>query len=257
MKALFSLAALACGVGLVGGTGVEGGPRPAGRDDAKSLKVSIHRTLGVGDFEGFHDLTVDDKSLTAEEARDLRKMVQDAHFFTLTSSPKPPPIVPDPSAGYDLKVEMDGKEHAIWVKDGDIGESLKPLVEWLTARARRAKGAEACGPDQPAVEKAVKVEFTKSGGEAGLFWSAKLDSATLRAEDARRLRKLLADARFLELPEKLTDSHGRDLFGYTIVVEVDGKRHSVEVYDDTMPEGLRPLTDWLAERATLDRPAGR
>ena len=42
-----------------------------------------------------------------------------------------------------------------------------------------------------------------------------------------------------------------------IAVEQDGKQHTVEVYDDTMPDGLRPLIDWLAERAALDRPAGR
>jgi hypothetical protein len=241
MKALVSLAVLACGAGLAGAAEDEGGPRAADRDDAKSLTVSIHRAVGVGDFVGFRDLTVDAKNLTAEEAKELRKLVQDANFFKLASSPPPPQGVPDPPAGYDLKVEMDGKKHAISVTDFDVGESLKPLVDWLTARAR----------------KAVTVEFTKSGGEAGRRWAGTFNSAALKEKDAKQLRKLIADARFFDLPEKLTDTCGRDLFGYTIAVEQDGKQHTVEVYDDTMPDGLRPLIDWLAERAALDRPAGR
>jgi hypothetical protein len=100
----------------------------------------------------------------------------------------------------------------------------------------------------------VTVEFKKSGGIAGMRWKGTVDSAALSAEDAAELRKLVADARFFDVKEKLTDTHIADGFGYTITVEMDGKRHTVTVFDDTMPDGLRPLTDWLEKRADLDRP---
>jgi hypothetical protein len=48
------------------------------------------------------------------------------------------PDVPDPPAGYDLTVEMDGRKHSIWITDGDVTPSLRPLIQWLTERARKA-----------------------------------------------------------------------------------------------------------------------
>ena len=239
MKALISLAAaLACGVALAG-DGAAGCGAPL-REEAKSLKVHFRRTPGVGDFQGAPDVTLDAKDLSAEEARDLRKLVQDADFFKLSSTTLPQGI-PDPPAGYDLKVEMDGQEHSIWVSDFAVGKELKPLIDRLTARTKDR----------------VMVEFKKSGGIAGMRWKGTVDSAALSADDAAKLRKLVADAKFFDVKEKLTDTHIADGFGYTITVEMDGKRHTVQVYDDTMPDRLWPLVEWLDHRADLERPAGR
>jgi hypothetical protein len=240
MRVFWSIAALVGGVALFGGAAT--GRVAAGDDAGKALKVHFARTLGVGDFTGFPDLTSSDKDLSAGQERRLRQLLADAGFFELTSSPPPPPYVPDPPAGYDLRVEMDGRTHSIWVQDGDVGDALKPLIEWLADRAK---------------EESVKVRFTKSGGIAGLLWSAELDSASLSAEDARELRKRIADAHFFGLPEKPGETHGADLFAYTVTAEMGGKRHTVQVSDDTAPESLRPLLDWLSERAELQRPCGR
>jgi hypothetical protein len=57
-------------------------------------------------------------------------------------SPALPPCVPDPLAGYDLTVEMSGRNHAIWVTDADVTPPLRPLIQWLTDRARKAGAAE-------------------------------------------------------------------------------------------------------------------
>src|SRR5205823_428743 len=56
-----------------------------------------------------------------------RKLIADAKFFELRSSMESENI-PDPHAGYNLKLEMDGKTHTIWVVDGDLTPSLKVLV---------------------------------------------------------------------------------------------------------------------------------
>jgi hypothetical protein len=210
-------------------------------DKVKTLKVHFARTRGVGDFNGFPDVDLDAKRLTAEERHLLRKLIANARFFDLSSSPKPPPYVPDPLAGYDLTVEMDGHKHSIWIVDSDVNKSLRPLIDWLTDRAK----------------KTIQINFTKSGGIAGFHWTGTINSNNLSAEDARKLRQLIADARFFKLPAENGETHVLDGFGYSITVEMDGKRHTVQVFDDTAPTDLWPLIHWLSDRAILDRPAGK
>jgi hypothetical protein len=207
----------------------------------KTLKVHLVRTRGVGDFNGFPDVDLDAKRLTAEEVRQLRKLIEDARFFELSSSPKPPPYVPDPLAGYDLTVEMGGRKHSIWVVDSAVTPSLRPLIQWLTDRAKET----------------IQIEFTKSGGIAGFRWKTTMNSNNLSTEDARKLRQLIADARFFKLPTENGETQVRDGFGYSITVEMDGKRHTVQVFDDTAPADLWPLLHWLSDRAILDRPASK
>src|SRR5262249_44962447 len=140
------------------------------------------------------------------------------------------PVPPDPSVGYDLTVDMDGRTHTIWVADFSVSKSLKPLIDWLKAREKPA----------------LRVEIQKSGGLAGRqFPPTTLESTNLSADDARKLAQLLAEVRFFDRPESYP-AHGADLFWYTITVEQNGKRHSVS-YDDA-PEELKPLLDWLGGR---------
>jgi hypothetical protein len=137
MQELFGVVlGLALGVIPCGGAGAV--PCP---DKAKTLTVHFARTRGVGDFTGFPDLNLDARNLSTAEQTRLRRLIADARFFRLSSSPAPPPFIPDPPAGYDLSVEMDGRAHTVWVTDGDVTPSLQPLIQWLTDRARKA-GAE-------------------------------------------------------------------------------------------------------------------
>ncbi|HEV3117950.1 MAG TPA: protealysin inhibitor emfourin [Gemmataceae bacterium] len=207
-----------------------------GRADA--LKVHFRRTLGVGDFQGFPELTLDAKQLSAHDLRQLQKLVDTARCFELSSSPTPPPHGPDPPAGFDLTVDRGGRRHTIWVTDGDVSPTLRPLVQWLTDRARKAAERD----------ELIKIEFTKSGGIAGLHGTTKVDSSTLPAEEERQLRRLIAAARFFELPSDLLDTRGADRFQYTITIEMGRKRHTVEVCDGAVPAALQPLLTWLCER---------
>jgi len=171
------------------------------------------------------------KNLSAEDVKKLRKLIEDADSFNLQSSPPQSPVPPDPSVGFDLTVDMDGRTNTIWVRDTDVSKSLTPLIDWLKAREKPA----------------IRIEIQKSGGIAGrIFPPTTLESSKLSADDARKLDQLLTDVRFFELPESYP-AHGADLFGYTITVEQNGKRHSVS-FDDT-PEELKPLMDWLAGQA--------
>lgn len=210
----------------------------------------------MGDFNGFRDVDLDGSKLSAEETAQLRKMIEDAHFFDLKPSPTPPPNIPDPMAGYDLTIEMDGRTHAIWVQDGDVGKSLQPLIDALTLRAKP------CLEQVPATIRAeeeqpvIQVEFTTGGGIAGFRETATVDSATLSAEDAQKLAKLIADARFFDLLEQFPPSGTADGFGYTIAVEMNGKKHTVNVDDEKVPAELKPLIEWLASRSISQAPVG-
>ncbi|HVS38372.1 MAG TPA: protealysin inhibitor emfourin [Gemmataceae bacterium] len=218
--------------------------------DAGYVKVHFHRTPGVPDFNSHPAVDLDGKNMTADEAKALRKRIEDAGFFDLQSSPTPPPNIPDPPAGYDLTVDMDGRTHTIWVVDHDVSKTLKPLIDWLNDRAtlielhdKLVVPAKAREEEQPA----IRVEFAKSGGIAGLsFPPTVIDGATLSAADAHKLAKLIADARFFEQPERFPATEIPDGFSYTITVEMNGKRHTIHVAEDVVPMELAPLIDWIS-----------
>ena len=254
MKKLLSLAAGLVGVVVLAAAG-RGGCLP--EQDAGYVKVHFKRTPGVNDFSSHPTVDLDGKNLSVEEAKQLRKLIEDAGFFDLKSTPPQSPVVPDPMSGYDLTVDMDGRTHTVWVADENVGKSLKPLIDLLTARMQMIEirnqlmvPLRTREEEQPA----VRVEFTQSGGIAGhIFPTTTIDGATLSAEDARKLVKLIAEVRFFDRPEQYP-IHGADLYEYTITVELNGKRHSVS-YDDE-PAELKPLIDWLSSRPVPEASVG-
>lgn len=76
-------------------------------------------------------------SLTPEEEQELRGLVQAADFFQQPHAPASPPAGAD-RFHYRLTIEADGRRHTIEFDD-PVSPSLAPLVNWLTAAARRAK----------------------------------------------------------------------------------------------------------------------
>jgi len=101
----------------------------------------------------------------------------------------------------------------------------------------------------------MRVAFERTGGFGGLRLSVTIEDDTLSAEDADRLRDLIAGAGFFDLaPEILPDAPAPDDFEYHVQVEMDGRTHTVRTTDTAAPGGLRPLLDWLARAAR--RPPG-
>jgi len=98
----------------------------------------------------------------------------------------------------------------------------------------------------------MRVTFERSGGFTGIPRSASVDVATLSSDDARKLERLVEDARFTTLPERIgSASRGADRFTYRVTVEPKGAApHTVEVAEDAVPASLRPLLDWLGAKAT-------
>ena len=93
------------------------------------FKITFGRTSGIPDFHPTADVTFDSTKLSAKTAGELRKLIGEAKFFDLRSSMDQPLNIPDPPAGYNLTLEMDGKKHTIWVTDTDMTPALKTLVD--------------------------------------------------------------------------------------------------------------------------------
>jgi hypothetical protein len=53
---------------------------------------------------------------------------------------------------------------------------------------------------------------------------------------------------FLVFKSQKTPS-GADRFQYKVMVESDDRRHAIEIDESTVPPSLRPLLNWLTEKA--------
>lgn len=96
----------------------------------------------------------------------------------------------------------------------------------------------------------MKIDFTRSGGFAGMRTAARIDTDTLPSTEADRLRRLVEEAGFFGLPATLKSSApGGDRFQYRIVAEEGEKRKEVFADEGAVPETLRPLLDYLTDWA--------
>lgn len=98
------------------------------------MRMTFERT---GGFAGITMTKVfDTNTLPEGEANQLHQLVDAADFFrlpaTITSaSPQPDRFV------YELTVEDNGKQHTVEVSEQAVPGTLRPLIEWLMAAARR------------------------------------------------------------------------------------------------------------------------
>ena len=96
----------------------------------------------------------------------------------------------------------------------------------------------------------MTVQFERSGGFAGIRTTATIDAGSLSPEEARRLRELVDNAGFFDLPPVLSASApGADRFQYKITIETGNRKHTVELSDAAAPASLRPLLQWLTQAA--------
>ena len=104
--------------------------------ETKTLQVKWERT---GGFAGMRIVeTVDSDSLSQEEARRLRELVEAAGFFKL------PKEIVDPAGGadrflYTLTVEMEGRRHTVRTGEAAAPPGLRSLIRWLTVVARKGR----------------------------------------------------------------------------------------------------------------------
>lgn len=101
-----------------------------------------------------------------------------------------------------------------------------------------------------AQESSMHIEFERSGGFAGLRLATTIDSNTISSEDATALRDMIRSASFFELPAKSEKGFaGADRFHYRVIVEIEERRHAIEIEESVVPPSLRPLINWLTDKA--------
>ena len=104
--------------------GIIGIPEPG------KVTIRVIRTPGVGDFDVRLDKrwALDSTNLSVVEHLNLRVLIDSARFFELRSSPLPL-CIPDPPAGYEVTVTLDGRRHSVWVPDFAVTKELRRLID--------------------------------------------------------------------------------------------------------------------------------
>ncbi len=100
----------------------------------------------------------------------------------------------------------------------------------------------------------MHIQFTRTGGFAGVRLTTDVDTTELPSEQASMLDKLVNEAGFFNLPEKLApETPAPDRFEYQLTVESPQQTHSVVVSDAAAPASLRPLLNYLTTLAMVSR----
>lgn len=94
----------------------------------------------------------------------------------------------------------------------------------------------------------MKIQFTRSGGFAGIRTQITLDLDDLPTAERKAIRSLVDQANFFDLPAECL-SPRPDAFQYRVVIEHGGRRHQVRADERGAPESLRPLLERLMQLA--------
>ncbi len=94
----------------------------------------------------------------------------------------------------------------------------------------------------------MHIEFTRSGGFAGMRIKQTFDTSAMAPDEAQELNGLIDSAAFFDLPEALR-SAGADQLQYKITIEREGKSHTVTADERAVPPGLSPLVKRLMAAA--------
>ena len=101
----------------------------------------------------------------------------------------------------------------------------------------------------------MKIEFSRTGGVAGVHLRGTFDTDELPAEQADRLRRLVSAAAALDQPSVLTSStsSGADRFQYRVTITDGDRIKTVEMGESSIPRTLQPLLDYLTDLARIAR----
>jgi hypothetical protein len=100
----------------------------------------------------------------------------------------------------------------------------------------------------------MHIEFVRTGGFAGMRLTTTVDTQDLPSEQGSTLERLISDADFFKLPEKLLPpSPAPDRFEYKVTVSAPDQTHSVVASDPAVPDSLRPLLNYLTTLAMVSK----
>jgi hypothetical protein len=96
------------------------------------MRIIFTRSGGLMGLKS--NLTLDLDEMPLDQAKTLRRLLDEAHFFTLTENPPTQPV-PD-GFQYTITVESDTGTRTIRTSDTTAPEELRPLLQELSQRAR-------------------------------------------------------------------------------------------------------------------------
>jgi hypothetical protein len=103
----------------------------------------------------------------------------------------------------------------------------------------------------------MKIYFERSGGFAGIRMSTEVDIHSLPPDEAHKIQGMIDNAKeFFDLKESSSQPPKRaaDYFKYKVTVQKEEEeQNTIETNDITMPSNLRPLINYLIEKATKKR----
>lgn len=91
----------------------------------------------------------------------------------------------------------------------------------------------------------MHVTLQRTGGFAGIPMTKSIDAANLSASENSHLQQMIETARFFDLPASIPSKPQPDRFEYRIVIEQNGRKHSVTAQEQVLPAELKPLVDWM------------
>ena len=89
------------------------------------------------------------------------------------------------------------------------------------------------------------IHIERSGGFAGIALKKTVDSDSLPKEKAEQVKGIISDSDFFSLSSELSSSRSRDKFQYKITISVEDKSNTVVFGEETMPDTVRRLVDWI------------
>lgn len=103
----------------------------------------------------------------------------------------------------------------------------------------------------------MKIYFERSGGFAGISSSAVIDIHSLPPDEADKIQGMIDNAKgFFDsnISSSPPPRRAADYFKYKITVQTEegegeGMQNTIETNDITMPSELRPLINYLKEKA--------
>ena len=92
--------------------------------------------------------------------------------------------------------------------------------------------------------------FERSGGFTGISTMVEIDSRTLQADELEMLESLIDKSGFFQFQKNDTISGNvPDQFQYKITIEKGDERQVVELTESTITESIRPLINYLTQKA--------
>jgi hypothetical protein len=98
-------------------------------------------------------------------------------------------------------------------------------------------------------EQEVRIAFSREGGVAGRTIAVNVDTASLPAEEASTLRRLVGDSNVFDAPLLTATSSVRDGFHVRLAVESGGRHRDISAGERSVPESMQPLIEFLTRLA--------